>query len=152
MFATCSFSEFHPLTMGGIPVRSANGYPFRLKLPYQLTTLLGGIKVPHVLTETWPDKTTITWNADRFTPVYLEKLNQTGVEKIRDAAGRLRDQLGADDHDRLVLLCFEQLTKKPLCHRSLFAAWWQDQTGEEVPELGAVPIPEIRAQQEQGLF
>lgn len=36
--------------------------------------------------------------------------------------------------DRLVLLCFDDI-RKELCHRSLFAQWWQRETGENVREL-----------------
>ena len=34
----------------------------------------------------------------------------------------------------VVLLCFEKLAEKP-CHRRLFAGWWEDKTGQPVPEL-----------------
>lgn len=53
---------------------------------------------------------------------------------VRDLA-----QLDVED-GRLVLLCFEnrhQLAKDPLCcHRRVFAAWWTERTGRDVPELG----------------
>lgn len=45
------------------------------------------------------------------------------------------------EHGRLVLLCFEnrhKLAADPLCcHRRVFARFWHDRTGREVPELGA---------------
>lgn len=35
-----------------------------------------------------------------------------------------------------VLLCFENLSKDDAkCHRRLFAAWWQEKTGEIIDEL-----------------
>ena len=44
----------------------------------------------------------------------------------------------AGDH-RLVLLCFEDLSKPgEWCHRSIFATWWKEVTGDEVRELGPV--------------
>jgi hypothetical protein len=153
VFATCSFMEYKP-EMGGVPVRSSNGFPrFAHQLTYRLTTDVNGVPVAHSLPVTWPAHDTIKWPMDQFAPAYLAKLEKAGVDAIRAAADRLRDQLGVDPDTRLVLLCYERLATKPglHCHRNLFAAWWQDKTGEEVPELGAVPQPEIRAQQE-GLF
>ena len=43
------------------------------------------------------------------------------------------------DH-RLVLLCFEDLSKPgEWCHRRIFADWWKDITGDHVRELGPLP-------------
>jgi hypothetical protein len=153
MFATCSFMEYKP-EMGGVPVRTSNGFPqFAHQLPYRLTSDVNGVTVAHSLPITYPDKSTVKWSRDEFVPAYLARLEETGVTAIRAAADRLLDQLGRPG-ERLVLLCFERLATKPglYCHRNLFAAWWQQRAGEEVPELGAVPMPEIRAQEQNGLF
>lgn len=41
----------------------------------------------------------------------------------------------------LVLLCVCSLANPAvMCHRRLFAAWWQARTGAVVPELGATPL------------
>lgn len=131
-FATCSFPEYEATT-GGIPVRISNGYP-RYRLTYPLP---GTSKWPLL----FPDRQQITWPLERFAPVYLQKLDSLGVQAIRDSARDLLRQLGADENERLVLLCFEQLAKKPdlYCHRTVFATWWTERTGEDVPELGAMP-------------
>jgi hypothetical protein len=36
---------------------------------------------------------------------------------------------------RLVLLCFENVLAGESCHRRMFAEWWKDKSGQEVPEL-----------------
>lgn len=152
VFATCSFPEFQPAM--GIPVRISNGYP-RYTLRYALA-----LKLPLL----YPDRTILGWERERFIHHYTAALDQVGVDAIRTEAQRLRDdaqqlrdaaqqlraQAHADVGTQLVLLCFEQLTKKPgsWCHRNVFAAWWRQQTGEEIPELGARPAPEIRSQEE----
>ena len=48
------------------------------------------------------------------------------------------------NNERLVLLCYEDLTKPGLrCHRRLFANWWCENTGDVVPELE----PNVRQEQ-----
>lgn len=39
---------------------------------------------------------------------------------------------------RLVLLCHEDVAGAPYgtCHRTVFARWWNERTGRDVPELG----------------
>lgn len=150
VFSTCSFPEYRP-EMGGTPVRIANGSP-RYKLKYSLTLALPGL---------FPDRSTLKWPRDKFTEKYVSKLEEQGVEGIRQAAAMLRSQAGLAADASLVLLCFEQLAKPtrgvfPWCHRSIFAGWWTSKTGEAVPELGAVPMAETRAQEieleQPGLF
>lgn len=152
MFATCSFQEFNPALMGGVPVQSSNGFPRHIAhtLPYSLKT--DGLV--HKLPLTFPTPVaTIKWPREKFVPAYFAHLEEVGVDAIRESAKHLRSAIGVDENAVLVLLCFEQLAKKPgtYCHRSLFAQWWTKQTGEDVPEYGAVRPAETRAE-EQGLF
>ena len=46
-------------------------------------------------------------------------------------------QLGRTLSDQdAVLLCYEDVHKEGVwCHRQIFAAWWQEQTGKVVSEL-----------------
>jgi hypothetical protein len=68
---------------------------------------------------------------EAFDKSYLRQLDSEGVGKIRDLLGKLSDEAGGKP---LVLLCHE---KNPAdCHRSTFAAWWEEKTGQRVPELG----------------
>jgi hypothetical protein len=140
VFATCSFPEFKPHM--GVPVRISNGFP-RYGLKYQLE---------HTMRDLYPDKTTMTFEFDAFADRYFSKLNSVGADSIRRQAQEIRVKEDVPEDTVVVLLCFEQLTKKPWCHRNMFAAWWKRATGEDVPELGAVPKPEIKAQEQDGLF
>jgi hypothetical protein len=65
---------------------------------------------------------------------YLRQLQRIDAKTIANA---LRD-LPVED-GRIVLLCFERsadVIANPLvCHRRIFAQWWKENTGREVPEL-----------------
>jgi hypothetical protein len=65
-----------------------------------------------------------------FTLSYRDQLDAIGLPAIRRDLHRL-----STDHDGrgLVLLCFEP--PGVFCHRRVFAAWFEEQTGEHVPEL-----------------
>lgn len=148
-FATCSFPEYRPEQMGGIPVRTSNGYP-RYTLKYPLI---------HAMPSTYPNKSTIRGVAyDRFVQLYRAKLDEIGIDAIQQQAEEIRLKEGAPEGTPIVLLCFEQLHKGPeqWCHRNCFADWYADQVGGvAVPELGALHKPEIKAHESQpqdGLF
>lgn len=144
MFATCTYQEFDPSY--GIPVRSTVGHP-RFRLRYDLAAV-------------WPFAAPerAFMNAPRpiFREQYFAKLDRFGVEKFRQQARNLAiEQLALNmDTDRsdvpIVLLCFEKLWLDQWCHRTMFAEWWEEQTGEEVPEFGrtkhhdrkSLPVPE----------
>ncbi len=66
----------------------------------------------------------------RFNEAYRKKLDRLGVDRIAEGLARIsREEGGAD----LALLCYEADPAR--CHRSAFAAWWRERTGQEVPEL-----------------
>ena len=69
---------------------------------------------------------------DVFTPLYRERLDRYGTRKIERV---LRSLAAGADAAGVVLLCFEDIAES-WCHRRVFAAWWQEQTGQNVPELG----------------
>jgi hypothetical protein len=66
---------------------------------------------------------------DEFERRYGERLDGFGVVRIE---GRLRDVAAHGGHP-LVLLCFECDRRDR--HRGTFARWWQERTGEPVPEF-----------------
>jgi uncharacterized protein (DUF488 family) len=68
-----------------------------------------------------------------FTRRYLERLDRVGVDRI----ARQLDAISRDHEGRgLVLLCYEPAGE--FCHRRVFARWWEEQTGEVIPELSAL--------------
>jgi len=72
-------------------------------------------------------------DADVFEEMYRSRLDDVGLDEV---ARLLTDCAERANNERLVLLCFEDLTKPDLrCHRRLFSAWWHKNMGEDVPEL-----------------
>ena len=68
---------------------------------------------------------------DGFRREYYARLNRTGV-------GHILQQLQRFDpaHNDIVLLCYEDIRKpENWCHRSMFADWWMEHTGELIEEL-----------------
>ncbi|WP_180685853.1 DUF488 family protein [Streptomyces gossypiisoli] len=107
----------------GVPVRITLGAP-RFKLPYSLN---------HAVRELAPSRDYLSWPEPEFTKAYRADLDRLGPVRI---AERLREIAQAENDHRLVLLCFEDLSKPALwCHRRTFASWWKDTTGDEVREL-----------------
>jgi hypothetical protein len=68
-----------------------------------------------------------------FEAAYRARLDRFGAEKIgRDLSALAR---GADA-EGMVLLCYEDLEdEEQWCHRTIFAAWWHEQTGQDAVEL-----------------
>jgi hypothetical protein len=66
---------------------------------------------------------------DVFTRRYTEQLDRLAgyIEaKLSDLAGQ---------YGQVCLLCFEQRIRGPQdCHRRLWAQWWTERTGQEIPE------------------
>jgi hypothetical protein len=126
---TCSYWEYRPGM--GTPVRIAPPPP-RTRLPDPRWTSRTA----------WPKARFLiprVFGRDDLTPEechdnYLRQLERIGALTIAYA---LRD-LPVDD-GRICLLCFErseQVLLDPLaCHRRIFARWWEENTGREVPEL-----------------
>jgi hypothetical protein len=72
-------------------------------------------------------------DAHLFEELYRNRLDDLGVGEVRALLTMCVERA---NNERLVMLCYEDLTKPGLrCHRRLFAAWWLENTGEFVPEL-----------------
>jgi hypothetical protein len=103
----------------------------RFKIPY---TVCARIK------ELAPDskalkglrKGEIGW--EEFEADYAGKLEGFGAEAIRT---RLESVAVEVHNAKLVLLCFERVDEGELCHRRTFARWFEERTGQAVPELRA---------------
>jgi hypothetical protein len=126
--ATCSYTEFR--TDMGVPVRFTVGAP-RWRLPY---TIAGHAKL------ITPTRAMLSLPYDAYSLTYRRNLDAVGVQAIRDELAAIAGS------GQVVLLCYERLNERDKtsgepkwCHRSIWATWWQDRTGEQVPELGAQP-------------
>lgn len=109
----------------GVPVRTTVGAP-RFPLPYGLA---GFAKLLA------PSYAMLKMAEGPYRHIYLERLTAAGVDLIYEQLAEIAGQAGS----RLVLLCFCDLSVPPpdnWCHRRMFAAWWEEQTGHDVPELG----------------
>jgi hypothetical protein len=65
-----------------------------------------------------------------FERLYRAQLDDVGVPRLEQ---RFREV--AENGLPLALLCFER--ERSTCHRGVFSAWWQERTGEAVPEWEA---------------
>jgi hypothetical protein len=76
---------------------------------------------------------------DEFEARYRERLNRFGAEEILRVLEALAAGYAAGG---VVLLCFEDLTKPgEWCHRRIAAAWLEEQSGIEIPELEPAQLP-----------
>ncbi len=110
---------------GLAPIRFTLGHP-RWKLPY---TIAGQIKILA------PTKAEFALSSDHdaFTAAYRGRLDTLNPADIAaDIAAIIAATPGATG---AVLLCYEDVRLGDLCHRSLFANWWEATTGHVVHEL-----------------
>lgn len=109
----------------GIPVRTSVGAP-RWKLKYEMHATLKILA---------PSYAMLKLPYEVYKERYLEQLEAHSVTKIHqqfESLLRTYQKYG----DRLVLLCFEDVIGKgDWCHRRMFAKWWEEKTGQTVPEL-----------------
>ncbi len=78
-----------------------------------------------------PSRETFALRSDEaFEREYLRGLDEAGAEKIAAILARIGNEEGGGP---LVLLCWEKPGQ--VCHRRMFADWWTERNGQEVPEL-----------------
>ena len=81
-----------------------------------------------------PSRAIFNLPKEDFIRAYRSQLDRMGVEKIRKILSSFR----YGEADEMVLLCYEDITdttkKNNWCHRSIFADWWYEKTGEKVEE------------------
>jgi hypothetical protein len=122
---TSRFLATDVLTSGMVvPVRISMYPPQPLlrELPYALK---------HAVRNLMPERT-MHGDWRKFSPLFWEKLEHLGVEKI---ASHLAAIGARHECKPLALLCFEDLLKGQRCHRVILSAWWHEQTGWRMPEL-----------------
>ncbi len=71
---------------------------------------------------------------------YRKLLDKAGIEAIKTQLEEYT-KLGKD----VVLLCYEDIRKgeNDWCHRTMFASWWKEKTGEVIEELFDPTTPKI---------
>lgn len=91
-----------------------------------------------------------------YREAYFKKLEEIGADKIIGIVQRM-DERAQEEGKTLVLLCFEDIRKPDQwCHRTLFAEWWQNKTGEVISELEEADAkakkPEAPAEAQQSII
>jgi hypothetical protein len=130
---TSRFSN--PKLRGGIytAVRISLGKP-RYRLGYNLDAEMQDLMPAGILGKYDNDK-------EGYRREYFARLDRKGAQRIRQQLDSLA-QPGKD----IVLLCFEDIRKEgDWCHRTMFAEWWMERTGEligELPEASLCPPKE----------
>ena len=72
---------------------------------------------------------------EAYRPEYYEKLRGIGTDRIISMVKRL-DMRAQNEGKELVLLCYEDVrVPGEWCHRTMFAEWWAEHTGELIEEL-----------------
>ena len=107
-------------------VRTTIGAP-RFPLKYQLAGAAVGMLPPARLFSALRDGS--SW--DEYESGYRAHLDKVGVQAIEQELEAIQSRAGRP----LALLCFCDIEDGGNCHRRVFASWWQEKTGEMVPEL-----------------
>jgi uncharacterized protein YeaO (DUF488 family) len=105
--------------LGLVPVGITAGAP-RFKLKCELAGNLYALA---------PSRAWFSLPIDEFEARYVEKLNEQGVERLRTLLKKIGK--GKD----VCLLCYECVVHGEICHRRMFADWWEAETGEKVIEI-----------------
>ncbi|MDO5146119.1 MAG: hypothetical protein Q4D60_03875 [Eubacteriales bacterium] len=72
---------------------------------------------------------------DEYQEAYFRKLEGIGADKIIGMVMRFEEAAAQEDKE-LVLLCYEDIRNpEDWCHRTMFAQWYCEQTGEVIQEL-----------------
>src|SRR3954469_2887028 len=118
--ATSLFAAREKVVVSGLaPVRTTVGAP-KFALGYELAGSVAML-APYGLFS--------IDNRAEFEAAYRARLDRFGVEKIRGVLVAIAREARAGG---VVLLCFEDLdVEEQWCHRTIFAAWWREHTGEE---------------------
>lgn len=77
----------------------------------------------------------LNMDLERFKPAYYDKLEGIGKQRIIDMVMKMDRDARAEGKE-LVLLCYEDVrVPGDWCHRTVFAEWWAENTGEIIAEL-----------------
>lgn len=110
---------------GAVPVGITVGYP-RFKLKGYKPVMMQELAPKGIDRDTPSDK--------EFERLYRLRLESFGLDRIKRRFSEIAVEA---DNRYLVLLCYEDLTKPgEVCHRRMFAKWWEEVTGYVIYELG----------------
>jgi hypothetical protein len=130
--ATSRYADFTPAM--GVPVQTSIGrpkFPIRYDLTEEVRDLMPRGLFGKDLSET------------EFTARYRGRLDKIGVDRLRRQFDAISRRHGGE---RLICLCYEDVHAGQFCHRRIFADWWQERTGQVVPE---VEDPQLRLDPQQ---
>lgn len=97
-----------------------------------------------------PSRETFALRSDEaFERSYLAGLEEIAVEKITDLLTKISDEEGGR---ALALLCYEDVHAGQVCHRRMFAQWFEGKTGIMVPELQSCDQSRKRQDAQDTLF
>ena len=81
---------------------------------------------------------------EKFTEEYYRKLEGIGNDKIINMVMRF-EAMAAAKGKELVFLCYEDVRiPEDWCHRTVFAQWYCEQTGEIIKELPDPNPPKVK--------
>ena len=113
------------LAAGLAPTRVTLYYP-RFPLGYELAG---------ALPELAPRRAIFRLRGAEFEEAYRAQLERESVEHLLE---RMTAIAAIANASGLALLCYEDVIGTGLqCHRRIFAAWWEEKTGQRVCELGS---------------
>jgi hypothetical protein len=122
-----------------VPVGISRGTPrFPVPYRYRLARLLA------------PSRTTFALRDDEvFERSYVAGLEEIGVDRIADLLRKISAEEGGKN---LCLLCYENVHNGEVCHRRMFARWFEARTGIAVPELKNCGASRKRQDPQPSLF
>jgi uncharacterized protein YeaO (DUF488 family) len=102
----------------------------RFKIPYKVVARIKELAPDSRALKSFRNDE-ISW--EEFEAAYIVKLDGFGAESITSRLASVAEEVG---NPKLALLCFEKVNEGERCHRRTFASWFEERTGQQVPELG----------------
>lgn len=91
-----------------------------------------------------PRRDMLKMGIEEYKTAYFKKLEDIGTNKIIKLIDDFKKAAEEEGKD-LVFLCFEDIRiPGEWCHRTLFAEWWAEKTGELIEELSDPSEPKIK--------
>jgi uncharacterized protein YeaO (DUF488 family) len=101
----------------------------RFKIPYKVAARIKELAPDSKALKSFRNDE-ISW--EEFEAAYIVKLDGLGAGPITSRLASVATEVG---NPELALLCFENVNQGERCHRRTFARWFEEKTGQPVPEL-----------------